>query len=214
MHLLNVNTTVFEAFRLDLLGNLNTRMQPYIQRKEYIIASILDPRLKSSLFQLKWDVTKELKLDIPNREVAVGYVIDAYDQEMSLAITDDSRRRKGSHNPRQREFLEALELDKNQDKSEIDFYLEELASDQSACPLEYWKINCKRFPVLGRIARKFLAIPATSAGVERIFSVSGAIARARRSKISTKKIAELLMLLFILVRLGRYLVPKKFGSGC
>ena len=39
--------------------------------------------------------------------------------------------------------------------------------------LDWWKIHKSMFPNLGKMARQFLALPASSAGVERLFSRSG-----------------------------------------
>lgn len=59
-------------------------------------------------------------------------------------------------------------------------------------PLLFWKINSSRWPTLSGMARKFLAIPASSAGVERIFSLAGWFSRARRASISVDNVARLL----------------------
>ncbi len=38
---------------------------------------------------------------------------------------------------------------------------------------KWWQKNCIRFPVLAKLARMYLAIPASSTSCERIFSHSG-----------------------------------------
>jgi hypothetical protein len=39
--------------------------------------------------------------------------------------------------------------------------------------LEWWKSHQSMYPNLSRMARQFLALPAASTGVERLFSASG-----------------------------------------
>ena len=39
--------------------------------------------------------------------------------------------------------------------------------------LEWWKTHAHMFPNLSRMARQYLALPASSAGVERLFSAAG-----------------------------------------
>ncbi|ODM89363.1 Zinc finger BED domain-containing protein 1 [Orchesella cincta] len=70
---------------------------------------------------------------------------------------------------------------------EIEIYLGSDCIGDTESPLVYWKRNEEVFPVLSALAKKYLAVPATSASVERLFSVAGAIIRARRAamKIST-----------------------------
>jgi hypothetical protein len=44
-----------------------------------------------------------------------------------------------------------------------------------ADPLAWWKGNERKFPILAKLARMYLAIQATSAPSERIFSVASRI---------------------------------------
>lgn len=78
-------------------------------------------------------------------------------------------------------------------RSEIDQYLSEPRSPTTSCPLKFWESNLNRFTILAKIARKYLAIPASSAGVERIFSISGWLSRARRASITSENISRLLL---------------------
>ena len=59
-------------------------------------------------------------------------------------------------------------------------------------PLEFWRLNAGRFPVLAVLARRYLAIPASSASSERLFSRLKLIATAARQNLSSHTLCQLL----------------------
>ena len=71
------------------------------------------------------------------------------------------------------------ELEEDDIKSEVQQYLDEkfevpdLQCMQPKYLLTYWKEKEKEWPNLCRMARQFLGAPASSAGVERLFSKCG-----------------------------------------
>ena len=69
--------------------------------------------------------------------------------------------------------------------NEIEKYLEMsiLDADENDDPLKFWLCYEKKFPILSKMARTFLGMPASSGSVERLFSVAGSIARARRANL-------------------------------
>jgi len=61
-------------------------------------------------------------------------------------------------------------------------------------PETFWGSTLSNdYPTLQRLAKKYLSIPATSASVERLFSVAGAIVRARRNILSASTVESLLL---------------------
>ncbi len=48
-------------------------------------------------------------------------------------------------------------------------------------PLDWWKANSFRYPLLSHLARKYLAIPATSVPSERVFSAAGHVVNKKRA---------------------------------
>jgi hypothetical protein len=50
-------------------------------------------------------------------------------------------------------------------------------------PLKWWRDNRSRYPVLERLARKYLCIQATSVPTERVWSTAGNVLTARRSSL-------------------------------
>jgi hypothetical protein len=69
-------------------------------------------------------------------------------------------------------------------QDEISMYLSQHAVALEADPLAWWRQHQSLFPVLARLARKFLAIPATSAPVERVWSTAGNAVTKRRARLA------------------------------
>ena len=59
-------------------------------------------------------------------------------------------------------------------------------------PLKWWKEQQRRFPTLARLAKIYLAVMATSAPSERIFSVASRIISARRTNLDPETAGKLL----------------------
>ena len=59
--------------------------------------------------------------------------------------------------------------------------------------LKWWKDNRKDFPHLAKMAREFLATPASTAGVERIFSACGQMHSDLRKSTSEQTLQHSLM---------------------
>lgn len=53
-------------------------------------------------------------------------------------------------------------------------------------PLSFWKENQSRFPAIALLARDILSIPATGAGVERLFNTARDICHYRRGRMKSE----------------------------
>jgi hypothetical protein len=60
-------------------------------------------------------------------------------------------------------------------------------------PLAYWSEHHKGYPILARMARDTLSIPATGAGVERMFNYARDICHYRRGSLKDVIIGKLMM---------------------
>ncbi len=60
-------------------------------------------------------------------------------------------------------------------------------------PLVWWK-KYATFPYLAQVVRRYLAIPATSAPVERLFSVVGQVVTATRNRLHPETVTLLVFL--------------------
>jgi hypothetical protein len=62
-------------------------------------------------------------------------------------------------------------------------------------PLSFWREHQARFPAITLLARDILSIPATGAGVERLFNTARDICHYRRGRMKSETIQELMMYL-------------------
>jgi hypothetical protein len=61
-------------------------------------------------------------------------------------------------------------------------------------PLEWWKQNEQYYPMLARMAKRLLCVPATSVPSERVFSTAGDIVTATRAQLKAKHVDMLIFL--------------------
>ena len=81
----------------------------------------------------------------------------------------------------------------NVDQEVADYLASPVVPDDSD-PLLYWKMHSKSFPCLSTLAMKYLAVPASSAPVERTFSVGGKIFRPDRCRLSDATFQHLMFI--------------------
>ncbi|KAK3927627.1 Transposable element Hobo transposase, partial [Frankliniella fusca] len=77
---------------------------------------------------------------------------------------------------------------------EVDRYLRQASTTTHENLLKWWETEGAAYPNLQTIARQILAIPASSASSERVFSKAGFIINSRRTCLATKTVDALLFL--------------------
>jgi hypothetical protein len=76
---------------------------------------------------------------------------------------------------------------------ELERYLAEPVAQVSFMEiLNWWKINSVRYPKLADVAKKFLAVPATSASSESAFRYGGLTITELRNRLSPDLVSDLL----------------------
>ena len=71
--------------------------------------------------------------------------------------------------------------------AEIEGYLNSKPVPANTNVLEFWKQNQYIYPIMSRLARKILCIPAASSTSERVFSTAGNIYSSRTTNLSISK---------------------------
>ena len=70
------------------------------------------------------------------------------------------------------------------EESEVTLYVSEPVLPEDTNSLDFWKLNGSKFPKLSNLAKHYLSIPASSAPVERLFSIAGKIFRPDRCSMT------------------------------
>ena len=128
-------------------------------------------------------------------------------------------------NSRKRQYEESDENDSDDYRSflhrqnrasvatnEFDNYMTSSPSDEKINTLDYWKVRFIEYPHLGLMARDTFSVPATGAGVERMFSKSGRIASWSRARLQAETICETMLYVDFLVRSGNSLNEEEERS--
>jgi hypothetical protein len=78
--------------------------------------------------------------------------------------------------------------------TEFSRYLESPALEKEVSVLDWWKENEVNFPHVAQLARKYLAIPASSCPCERLFSDAGQVVTKRRNRLAPETVEKIVFL--------------------
>ena len=79
-------------------------------------------------------------------------------------------------------------------EEEMDLYCRSPSVPLSEDPLDWWHRHKGTFPLLSRLAKRYLCIPGTSVSAERVFSTAGDVVTAKRSTLKPDHVDQLVFL--------------------
>ena len=171
-----------------LQASLEKQLSPYEEMDCMRLAATLDPRFKGNWCDDdELEVVKELIRTECAETLALGTRVPST-STMSSEVNPPPAKRS-----RLLTFLKDRSSTPPQ-SCHISEYLQEPATDESCEPLRYWRENQHRFPALSKLACKYLAITASSAPVERLFSVAGKVFRPDRCCLSDSRFEDLMFI--------------------
>ena len=204
---------VIKDMKKKMIKNLGTRNQGELAMKTMRLASILDPRFKELRFLSPDDKTlikdllvaeaikKEAESENDTGSVAATEEVAIKKEPGSSPVAKKIKEEPSSFDwledvvyVKTEEPKEAIALSPEYIKVEVDRYLSEPSAALKDNPLMWWKFREPSYPTLAKLARKYLAIPASSTPSERVFSSAGLIVSKRRSRISSDKVDMLIFL--------------------
>ncbi|MBW0565312.1 hypothetical protein O181_105027 [Austropuccinia psidii MF-1] len=89
------------------------------------------------------------------------------------------------------ELYKSSTPDQSSLENELTRFLVETSEPKSTAVLVFWQTRRHLFPTLGKMAQKFLSIPATSAPSECIFSIGRKISTFQQASLSPMHVEQL-----------------------
>ena len=154
-----------------------------------LLSTILDPRVKSIG---KKDEEEEI-LHKYYEEYQENYLptpIESPIESRSTSPTPIEILNK-SYKPK---LFSIFEQNQPKASNEVEEYLKEDKITFNQYPFNWWLNKKNKYPILAKMARTFLAIPATSTSSERLFSDAGNLLTSKRSKIDSELFKRMMFL--------------------
>jgi hypothetical protein len=148
-----------------------------VPQEQGMLAALLDPRFKELGFassSLRLRIQEQLRNAYQDMRILTGE-----NQEVEL------------HPVASNSLLARIFQDNVTHVDEVANYLALPKIHHDDCPLTWWKTNKTRFPILSKLARKYLAIPATSTPSERLFSEAGNVMTIKRTQLAPNMLENL-----------------------
>ncbi|CAB5131700.1 unnamed protein product [Rhizophagus irregularis] len=148
-----------------------------VPQEQGMLAALLDPRFKELGFasnSLRLRSQEQLRNAYQDMRILTGE-----NQEVELQPVSSNS------------LLARIFQDNVTHVDEVANYLALPKIHHDDCPLTWWKTNKTRFPVLSKLARKYLAIPATSTPSERLFSEAGNVMTIKRTQLAPNMLENL-----------------------
>jgi len=180
------------AFRQDLLQELNERHK---WTDLILTASVFHPSFNIILRALDNDRFISTKQHVQEEYDRLIRPNDDPAQQIQNIPSTETPQDQGSaiHRflKRQRTVLGDVAQSNDRQDNEVERYFAHSLVDDVVNPMEWWRFNKEKYPVLAKMARKYLAIPATSVASERMFSVSGGVCTDKRGRLSDYAISDI-----------------------
>jgi hypothetical protein len=197
------NSTIYEAAlialkKLDEYYTLATNQQ----RSHSTIATICDPWYNFNIFDIIWPTstqdTRKRRSKAQWQDCYHSYAGKASDIHAAKIIESLQDKDSSSSKSQKTETDSEDELCVSQRKPDLDPEWKCWMNEQTLGPktdvLKFWASKQYQYPILAAIAKDHLAIPATSAESERVFSVGGDIVTKKRNRLSPCTLRHLICL--------------------
>lgn len=182
----------------NLLKLLKEGLEKMIEElpEEAYIASLLDPRFLDTFIppharQRWWNRLQELMDELPENDQAAEVAAPDLPAPVPANAPAPFLPRAGTRThpnaPVKKlsydEIMNKKFAEKGIDQAAATPYHQLPPLPRRVSPLQWWKVKERTYPKHARLARRYLAIPATSAPCERLFSTGGRVIEKRRASL-------------------------------
>ena len=151
---------------------------------------ILDPRYKTQI--IPNDLDLEMAKNVLTTEFTSYQILVEQDKEINEEINKETNTSVGEKRKPlgiMEHIIQKKKKSSNlQSRNEIDEYLAIPVESQNVNPCEWWKHHQTQYPILAKIARDYICIPATSVSSEQAFSKSGELISKKRNRLGDRAI--------------------------
>lgn len=193
------DTTLTSDIKRKMCSVLEEKYRPAALQKTLAKACLLDPRYRGNNFDDDKEETKCALIEeiLDTEDGGSGASASAAAQQESsaqTAVPPAAKKKTLGDLLKPRTTTSATLPKRVRADTELTRYLQEDSIDSNADPLAWWRDNQGRFPLLSKVARKYMCICATSAPSERVFSAAGNIVTPLRSSLKPHKVNMLVFL--------------------
>lgn len=183
------------SFVRNLNSSFERRLLHLQDHQTFRLAAMLDPR-----FKLRWrtDAEKDDLRRLLRRKVLEMNPVEDVDGVQQVSDSEPEPKRKRVECSQLFQFMSSIlntsETDLEPLEKEIISYLDSACEPISSNPLTFWSNNSEKFKRLCIIAQNVLAIPASSAPVERLFSIAGKVFRPERCGLRDDRFSAMMFI--------------------
>lgn len=195
LHLLNTKILAVEDEDTDLTKTIKSKILNYISKHyedettQVLLdtATFLNPRFKTSytdedkLPNIKSRVMSDMEMS--SHKDTSESVINTCGENPDIDLPPPGKKARkslGSFFKKTSAMPAALRLEEAI-AAELNSYVLSPSIDSEEDPLKWWRLHQINFPIMSRVAQKYLCIPATSSPSERVFSTGGNVVTCHRS---------------------------------
>ena len=165
-----------------------------VQRR---MANYLDPKLRGAHLD-QYEKLESTKQEIEDKIKSYEIVMEENGTE-EVATNDDLELSPNSrlirrHMAKIQSARTRFGENQNKIRKEMDRYESFSIPGKNVTTLDWWKQHEGVLPLLASLAKRILAIPASSSKSERVFSTGGNIVTAKRNRLSPKNVENLIVI--------------------